>query len=313
MDVKPPHALSSEAQAILNLPILIVDDSPFGSMIVEHILQCEGFTNLLSFDDPENALAFALQRKPALIITDFQMPRMDGAELLNRLDEAYPGIDGIIVTGAPAIASQCSGRFPVLEKGDGIGEKLLRLVLICVDKLGVLSEEIRKGNLHAIPHDTDRAELLSLINESSNLENAVARLYLLLSGIFREEQSFWLDLYIEEKLHATIFNIFAQDEMPIALFPRQMVDTDIESLRQNIGKIDAAITIYKQNHPSLAAACEFALEIEQMVTERLFQETITCEKPDSVIFLLQRINKDSHDHYRRISEFYKARCKTTKC
>jgi len=151
-----------------------------------------------------------------------------------------------------------------------------------------------------------RIMLLELLNMSALLENTVARLYLMYSGVFKEYQTFWLDLYIEEKLHATIFNVFIQDEISIDTFPVQMVDKNIDSLKQNILVLNTAIDTYKKEPPSLSTACEFALEIELMVTERLFQEAITSEKPDSVLFLLQRINKDSHDHHRRISEFYQA-------
>lgn len=125
--------------SIYNHEIVIVDDNPFGTFTLEMILQTEGFQNLKIFNDPTAVLQYAKESSwPALIITDFQMPNLNGIELIQELDQIFPGIDGIIVTGAPEIARQCSGRFPVLEKGNSVKEELLRLVWNIIDNGSVI-------------------------------------------------------------------------------------------------------------------------------------------------------------------------------
>ncbi len=64
--------------------ILVVEDSPTQAEQVKHYLTARGYTVTVARDGKE-ALAEALKRKPALVITDVVMPEMDGYTLCKEI------------------------------------------------------------------------------------------------------------------------------------------------------------------------------------------------------------------------------------
>lgn len=73
--------------------ILVADDSPLYRKLVEDTLSSQPCTLLFAKDGCE-ALALVAQHQPALVITDWIMPKMDGLELCRRIradfSESYP-------------------------------------------------------------------------------------------------------------------------------------------------------------------------------------------------------------------------------
>jgi DNA-binding response OmpR family regulator len=75
--------------------VLVVDDE----VHITHILALklrEAGLDVLAANEPEEAYELACQFRPDLIITDYQMPQMNGFELCRRL-QANPATDGIPV------------------------------------------------------------------------------------------------------------------------------------------------------------------------------------------------------------------------
>jgi DNA-binding response OmpR family regulator len=70
--------------AVIQEPILIVEDDPNTSTLVETYLQREGFTTIAAFDG-EQALALARSRKPGFVILDVMLPKVDGWEICRQL------------------------------------------------------------------------------------------------------------------------------------------------------------------------------------------------------------------------------------
>ena len=64
--------------------ILVVDDESHILHVVSLKLQNAGY-RVITAEDGEEALALALEQRPALVITDYQMPRLSGPELCQRL------------------------------------------------------------------------------------------------------------------------------------------------------------------------------------------------------------------------------------
>jgi len=80
--------------------ILIVDD--FGTMrkILKNILKDLGYTDVVEAEDGESALQILRKEKIDLVISDWNMPKMDGLALLKaiRSDEALKNTPVLMVT-----------------------------------------------------------------------------------------------------------------------------------------------------------------------------------------------------------------------
>lgn len=89
--------------------ILVVDDSPMDRMRVGRFLQQEHPNYRISYaEDGLDALSQIKQSQPDVIITDMQMPAMDGFELVHAVKEHYPLIPVILITskGSEEVAAR---------------------------------------------------------------------------------------------------------------------------------------------------------------------------------------------------------------
>jgi len=64
--------------------ILVVDDDEAIRKSLQDALVSEGF-DVITANDGEQGLASALDQNPSLILTDLEMPVMDGMEMLKKL------------------------------------------------------------------------------------------------------------------------------------------------------------------------------------------------------------------------------------
>ncbi len=83
-------ALSGDAEAearaaILDCPILVVDDTAFNRTLIGAFLAEAGFRNVFFAKDGLEALEKIAERPPDLLILDIMMPGMDGFEVCRRL------------------------------------------------------------------------------------------------------------------------------------------------------------------------------------------------------------------------------------
>lgn len=83
-----------------NMKILVVDDFSTMRRIVKNILRQLGFNNILEADDGSTGLDTLQNEKIGLIISDWNMPKMTGLELLKavRADNALQDIPFLMVT-----------------------------------------------------------------------------------------------------------------------------------------------------------------------------------------------------------------------
>ncbi len=65
--------------------LLYIEDNPVNLLVMQAMIARIPQVNMMSAEDGEPGLALALQEQPDLILTDIQMPGMDGFELLRRL------------------------------------------------------------------------------------------------------------------------------------------------------------------------------------------------------------------------------------
>ena len=81
-----------------NKTVLFVDDDEAVLRSLERGLLEESYDKLFA-GSGEEALEILKHNNVDLIITDMQMPEMNGLELLRIAGKKYPGINGIVLTG----------------------------------------------------------------------------------------------------------------------------------------------------------------------------------------------------------------------
>lgn len=79
--------------------IVIVDDDELVIAALKTLLKLEGFSNVNYFTSPVDALNHIKKEKPALVLSDFMMPNMNGFEFLSEVKKFYPEISMILLTG----------------------------------------------------------------------------------------------------------------------------------------------------------------------------------------------------------------------
>ena len=78
--------------------IIIVDDSKEILSSFQRELRKEPY-NVFYTNDGQEALEILSENSCKLIISDIKMPRMDGFELLSRVQELYPDILRVVLSG----------------------------------------------------------------------------------------------------------------------------------------------------------------------------------------------------------------------
>jgi len=69
-------------------PILVVDDEPEIVQFVSGVLEDEGF-DLMTAADGREAVDKAAEQRPALVVLDLMLPRLDGVGVAAELHERY--------------------------------------------------------------------------------------------------------------------------------------------------------------------------------------------------------------------------------
>jgi two-component system chemotaxis response regulator CheY len=85
---------------VAELKILAVDDSPTMRRIIINTLKRAGFNNVIEASDGKDALAKMKIERPNFIITDWNMPEMDGMTFVTtiRATEEYKELPVLMVT-----------------------------------------------------------------------------------------------------------------------------------------------------------------------------------------------------------------------
>lgn len=78
--------------------ILVVDDDPLNLQLTARALASAGFTTRTAADGEEAAKWISMEDFDA-VVTDVQMPRMNGIELLQHVRARFPWLPVIIMTG----------------------------------------------------------------------------------------------------------------------------------------------------------------------------------------------------------------------
>ena len=84
----------------LDMKILVVDDFPTMRRIIKNLLKQLGFQHMLEAEDGLNALNLMKEETFDFVVTDWNMPKMTGIELLRniRSDDNFKVIPVLMVT-----------------------------------------------------------------------------------------------------------------------------------------------------------------------------------------------------------------------
>src|SRR5260370_3044783 len=78
--------------------ILVVEDSLTQAQAIQYLLEDAGYTVAQAADRRE-ALAVLARQTPDAILTDLEIPHMNGLELVEAVRRDYPGVPVILMTG----------------------------------------------------------------------------------------------------------------------------------------------------------------------------------------------------------------------
>ncbi|WP_246173609.1 response regulator [Limnoglobus roseus] len=99
MTQTPAPELTSHSHGLDGSTILVVDDSPVDRRVAGRLIEKRTSWRVVYASDGVEALEALGQQLPAAVVTDLQMPRMDGLELIQRIRADYPNVPVIIMTG----------------------------------------------------------------------------------------------------------------------------------------------------------------------------------------------------------------------
>jgi DNA-binding response OmpR family regulator len=85
--------------------VLVIDDDRSARMLLERVLQKAGHTVSL-VDTAEEGLALLGSQPFDLLITDKNLPGIDGFEVLRRARQTNPTLQAILITGFPTEATR---------------------------------------------------------------------------------------------------------------------------------------------------------------------------------------------------------------
>src|SRR5262245_17181521 len=92
--------------------ILVVDDSPLDQRLAGGLLEKHFNCTVRYAADGKEAVGQMAQELPDLVLTDLQMPQMDGLELVQVVKTEFPVVPVILITahGSEEIAAQALRR-----------------------------------------------------------------------------------------------------------------------------------------------------------------------------------------------------------
>jgi CheY-like chemotaxis protein len=110
--------------------IVIVDDLQTLALLLKELLEAKGYT-VVVHDNPILALREILINGASLVISDYNMPFMNGIELLQKVKKANPHIKQILITASKDSIVEYKEFMPIVEKTGNFYD-----VIICtVNKL----------------------------------------------------------------------------------------------------------------------------------------------------------------------------------
>jgi CheY-like chemotaxis protein len=114
--------------------ILVVDDDPQSRIGLRQLLECEGYEVITATNGVE-ALAAAATHAPDVVVSDVQMPVMDGLTLLARLEVQNPRLPVVLMSADhDAVIAAAAHAWPFVPKPVAFDDLLRVVEAVSVDR-----------------------------------------------------------------------------------------------------------------------------------------------------------------------------------
>lgn len=194
--------------------VLVVDDSPTQQLQIQMVLEADGYRVSLAGDGLE-ALQAIERERPDIVVTDLQMPNMNGLELVAEIKARHPKIPVILATAvgsetiaAAALQKGASSYVPKMNLATGLSP--------IVEQVLSLSQVER--TLREIASRVESLEIcLRLENDETLVPSVIARLEQAAREVDFCNEMLWMQIAmaLDEALVNAIFhgNLEASSEL----------------------------------------------------------------------------------------------------
>ena len=101
-------------------PIVVIDDEKTILLAIDTTLRLAGFDNVVTCQDSREAMGILHRQFASMVLLDLNIPHLDGEALLPQINEKFPDIPVIVVTGTidvdTAVRCMKSGAFDYIVK-----------------------------------------------------------------------------------------------------------------------------------------------------------------------------------------------------
>jgi CheY-like chemotaxis protein/anti-sigma regulatory factor (Ser/Thr protein kinase) len=199
--------------------VLVVDDSPTQQLQIQLVLEGDGYDVLLAGNGLE-ALGVISDQAPDIVVTDLQMPEMNGLELVSEIKARYPSLPVILTTavGSESIAAQALhlGATSYVPKRD-LNEILSSTVRQVLDVIRAASDA------QEVAANIVRSELhFEIGNSESLVPSIIARMEKLLAELSFCDEMEWMQIAMA--LDEAIVNAIFHGNLEVASELRQVDD-----------------------------------------------------------------------------------------
>ena len=105
--------------------ILYVDDDKLLTSTFSTLMKVEGYSDVVVYNNPIEAVEYLKLEQPDLIISDFLMPEMNGLDFLRKAKSLYPEVSMILLT---AYADKENAIKTINEIGEKIVNRLDEII-----------------------------------------------------------------------------------------------------------------------------------------------------------------------------------------
>ncbi|MDA1014770.1 MAG: response regulator [Planctomycetota bacterium] len=151
--------------------VLVVDDSAVDRQLVQGILRHEDSFTVVTANDGQAALDVIPDCLPDVVITDLQMPQLDGLQLVRTIKDEYPWIPVILITSvgseeiaATALASGAASYVPKQHIARDLADTVMRVLLASSDDMvqpRVMHHLVRDNCEFEFPNDLSTLQSVS--------------------------------------------------------------------------------------------------------------------------------------------------------